>query len=126
MAAKPDFSEIFQISDGDKGLFSRARTFSANPRKVRLGIAFSIEAVILVAVGGRGTLIGAVLGTLLVMLGKTYVNNELKQGWPIILGGLFIFVVVFLPDGIVGFLRHLLARAGKLLTRNRTFTAPAR
>src|SRR5207253_2123875 len=40
------------------------------------GIAFSIEIVILVAVGGRGTLFGPVIGTVLVLLGKTYANNE--------------------------------------------------
>ncbi len=77
------------------------------------GIAFSIEIVILVAVGGRGTLFGAVLGTMLVMLGKTYANNEFKQAWPLILGMLFIVVVVFLPDGVVGLFRRVVARLGR-------------
>lgn len=71
------------------------------------GIAFSIEIVILVAVGGRGTLFGAIIGTVLVLLGKTYANNEFKQAWPLILGGLFIAVVVFLPDGLVGLSRRI-------------------
>lgn len=71
------------------------------------GIAFSIEIVILVAVGGRGTLIGAILGAILVRFTNTYINDEYKGAWPIILGGLFVLVVVFLPDGLVGLVRKL-------------------
>ncbi len=71
------------------------------------GIAFSIEVVILVAVGGRGTLIGAIIGAILVRLANTYINDEYKGAWPIILGGLFVLVVVFLPEGIVGLFRKL-------------------
>src|SRR5207248_1453600 len=67
-----------------------------------LNIAFSIEVVIYVAVGGRGTLFGAILGAVLVNLLKTYANDNLGKAWPIILGGLFIVVVVFMPDGILG------------------------
>ncbi len=85
----------------------------------RLSIAFSIEIVIMVAVGGRGTLIGAILGAILVNLANTYFNNEFKEGWPILLGSLFIGVVLFLPDGIVGLAGKLTAwvrrlRAAKL------------
>jgi urea transport system permease protein len=85
-----------------------------------LDIGFSIEIVILVAVGGRGTLVGPVLGALLVTAGKTYVNNELKQGWPLILGALFIAVVLFLPQGIVGGLRQVPARLIRLCSRDRS------
>jgi urea transport system permease protein len=91
-----------------------------------LDIGFSIEIVILVAVGGRGTLIGAVLGTLLVIMGKTYVNNEYKQGWPLILGGLFVVVVLFLPEGIIGWLRQTPLRVQKLLFRNRDLAVSSR
>jgi urea transport system permease protein len=91
-----------------------------------LDIGFSIEIVILVAVGGRGTLIGAVLGTLLVIMGKTYVNNEYKQGWPLILGGLFVVVVLFLPEGIIGWLRQTPLRVQKLLFRNRDLAVSPR
>jgi urea transport system permease protein len=76
----------------------------------RLSISFSIEVVILVAVGGRGTLIGAILGAVLVNFANTYVNDTFKDKWPFLLGGLFIGVVVFLPEGIVGGLRKLAAR----------------
>lgn len=84
-------------------------------------IAFSIEVVIFVAVGGRGTLLGAVLGAILVSLGNTYFSDEFKRGWPIILGSLFILVVVFLPNGITGLFRSL---AGLLRLRPAAVTEP--
>ena len=74
-----------------------------------LGITFSIEIVIMVAVGGRGTLLGAVLGAVLVSLANTLISNMFKDTWPILLGGLFVLVVVFLPDGIFGFFRRIAA-----------------
>src|SRR5207302_9820422 len=79
-----------------------------------LGIGFSIEAVILVAVGGRGTLIGAILGAILVRVANTYVNNEYKAAWPILLGALFIGVVGFMPEGIIGMLRKITTRLRRL------------
>jgi urea transport system permease protein len=83
----------------------------------RFSIAFSIEVVIFVAVGGRGTLIGPVLGALLVNFTNTYVNDNYKEKWPIILGALFIFVVLLLPEGIVGGLNKLTARLGRRRAR---------
>lgn len=99
---------------GVSGALYTAANGTAGPE--HLGIAFSIEAVILVAVGGRGTLIGAVLGAILVRLANTYINDNFKHAWPIILGGLFVVVVVFMPEGIVGLLRKAPARLrrGKL------------
>jgi urea transport system permease protein len=67
----------------------------------------SIEAVIWVAVGGRGTLTGAALGAVLVNYGKTYFTSGfLAPYWLFVLGGLFIAVTLLLPRGIVGTLRH--------------------
>ena len=67
----------------------------------------SIEAVIWVAVGGRGTLTGAVLGAVLVNYGKTYFTTGfLAPYWLFVLGGLFIAVTLLLPRGIVGTVRH--------------------
>jgi urea transport system permease protein len=67
--------------------------------------ANSIEVAIWVAVGGRGTLIGAILGAVLVNLGKTYFTSALPEFWLYALGGLFIAVTLFLPRGIVGLAR---------------------
>lgn len=64
--------------------------------------ANSIEAVIWVAVGGRGTLAGAVLGAVLVNLGKTWFTGALPELWLFALGALFILVTLFLPRGILG------------------------
>jgi urea transport system permease protein len=62
----------------------------------------SIEAVIWVAVGGRGTLTGAILGAVLVNLGKTWLTSALPEVWLFAIGGLFILVTLFLPRGIIG------------------------
>jgi len=64
----------------------------------------SIEAVIWVAVGGRGTLSGAILGALLVNLSKTWLTSALPDIWLFAIGGLFILVTLFLPNGIIGLL----------------------
>ena len=64
--------------------------------------AGSIEIVIWVAIGGRGTLYGAVLGAVLVNYAKTYFTGALPDAWLYMLGGLFIAVTLFLPKGIVG------------------------
>jgi urea transport system permease protein len=67
----------------------------------------SIEAVIWVAVGGRGTLAGAALGAVLVNYAKTYFTSGiLAPYWLFMLGGLFIGVTLLLPRGIVGSLHH--------------------
>ena len=67
----------------------------------------SIEAVIWVAVGGRGTLIGAALGAVLVNYGKTYfTSGALAPYWLFVLGGLFIGVTLLLPRGVIGTLHH--------------------
>jgi urea transport system permease protein len=69
--------------------------------------ANSIEAVIWVAVGGRGTLSGAVIGAVLVNYAKTYfTSGALAPYWLFALGGLFVVVTLVLPRGIVGTLRH--------------------
>ena len=64
--------------------------------------ANSIEAVIWVAVGGRGTLSGAILGAVLVNLAKTWFTSALPELWLFVLGGMFVVVTLFLPRGILG------------------------
>ena len=69
--------------------------------------ANSIEAVIWVAVGGRGTLTGAVVGAVLVNYAKTYFTSGfLAPYWLFMLGGLFIAVTLLLPRGIIGTIYH--------------------
>jgi urea transport system permease protein len=120
---------------GLAGALYDAANRSAGPQW--FSIAFSIEVVIYVAVGGRGTLVGAILGTVLVNVLRTYLNdnttdfsNFLKWSynsiaqmagstsrftepaklWPIWLGSMFVIVVLFLPDGILGLLNKITAR----------------
>jgi len=62
----------------------------------------SIEAVIWVAVGGRGTLYGAIAGAVLVNYAKTYLTSAFPEVWLYALGALFVLVTLFLPRGIAG------------------------
>lgn len=66
----------------------------------------SIEAVIWVAVGGRGTLVGAVLGAVLVNYSKTWLTGALPEIWLFALGGLFVAVTLLLPRGLIGLIRR--------------------
>ncbi len=66
----------------------------------------SIELIIWVAIGGRNTLYGAIIGALLVNYAKTYFTAVLPEVWLYALGALFVLVTLYLPKGIVG-LRHL-------------------
>jgi urea transport system permease protein len=65
----------------------------------------SIEAVIWVAVGGRGTLVGAIFGAILVNFGKTWFTSVLPEFWLYALGAMFILVTLFLPRGVMGLFR---------------------
>ncbi|MDP2101836.1 MAG: urea ABC transporter permease subunit UrtC [Methylotenera sp.] len=67
-----------------------------------VGIVPSIEMVIFCAVGGRASLIGAVYGTLFVNFGKTFFSESYPELWLFIMGGLFIAVVMFFPNGLAG------------------------
>ncbi len=69
--------------------------------------ANSIEIAIWVAVGGRGTLVGAILGAGLVNWTKSYFTVAAPDLWLFVLGGLFIGTTLLLPQGIVGLLRKL-------------------
>jgi urea transport system permease protein len=69
--------------------------------------ANSIEIAIWVAVGGRGTLLGAVVGAVLVNAMKTWLTGSLPELWLFFLGALFILVTLALPKGIVGMAQQL-------------------
>ncbi|WP_448602966.1 urea ABC transporter permease subunit UrtC [Thermoleptolyngbya sp.] len=70
-----------------------------------MNIAFSIEMVIWVAVGGRATLVGAILGAVVVNLAKSLLSEKFPDFWLFFQGGLFLLVVLLLPNGIIGWLR---------------------
>jgi len=69
--------------------------------------ANSIEIAIWVAVGGRGTLIGPVVGAAIVNLAKSFFTVSFPEYWLFFLGFLFIGVTLFLPHGVVGLARKL-------------------
>ncbi|MBL8583508.1 MAG: urea ABC transporter permease subunit UrtC, partial [Rhizobiaceae bacterium] len=62
----------------------------------------SIEIVIWTAVGGRATIVGPIIGAILVNTGKSYFTAALPEFWLFALGGLFIAVTLFLPKGVLG------------------------
>ena len=67
-----------------------------------IGIVPSIEMVIWVALGGRASLVGAVIGALLVSWTRTGFSEQFPSGWLYLQGALFILVVAFAPKGIAG------------------------
>lgn len=81
-------------------------------------ISMSIEMVIWVAVGGRGTLVGPIIGAVLVNYIRSLVSEAIPEMWLFVQGALFIFVVTLMPDGIFGWfkaggVRSILAAFGK-------------
>lgn len=75
-----------------------------------MGILFSTAVIVWVAVGGRGTLFGAVLGALVVNYLQVYMSDVLVFYWYLIIGLFFIAIVLFWPDGLMGLVRQLGAR----------------
>jgi urea transport system permease protein len=67
-----------------------------------VGIVPSIEMVIIAAVGGRMSLVGVIMGALIVNMGKTYFSETFPELWLFLMGGLFISVVMFFPNGLAG------------------------
>lgn len=78
----------------------------------QLDITASIEIVIWVAVGGRATLIGAILGALLVNTGKSVISTARPDIWQLIMGVLFVAVVMLFPTGLIGFAQSMYEKYG--------------
>ncbi len=115
---------VFALSAGIAGLAGALfvpQVGIISPKQ--LDITASIEIVIWVAVGGRGTLIGAILGAILVNTGKSSISTANPDLWQLIMGGLFVGVVLLFPKGLVGTVWNLIARF-KSSWRPRTSTAP--
>ncbi|MDT6961064.1 urea ABC transporter permease subunit UrtC [Cupriavidus sp. SZY C1] len=72
--------------------------------------ANSIEMAVWVAVGGRGTLIGPIVGAFLVNGAKTMFTAYFAEYWLFLLGAMFVLVTLYLPDGVVGLVRRLRGR----------------
>lgn len=67
----------------------------------------SIEVVIWVAIGGRATLYGAILGAILVNYAKTVFTGLMPESWLFMLGALFVLVTLYLPQGLAGLMQQM-------------------
>jgi urea transport system permease protein len=95
----------------------------------KIGVLPSIEMIIWVAVGGRGTLVGPVIGAFGVNWLQSILTTNYPDLWLLVLGGLFVGVVLFFPDGIVGSVQRLLPRLERSAPRRpqpATFETPHR
>ncbi|MBE9010951.1 urea ABC transporter permease subunit UrtC [Pseudanabaenaceae cyanobacterium LEGE 13415] len=92
-----------------------------------MDIAFSIEMVIWVAVGGRASLVGAILGALIVNFAKSLLSEQFPQFWFFFQGALFLTVVTVLPGGLIGWLRTdgLELMRSRLLGKPKLMTYPS-
>src|SRR5262249_46826204 len=84
----------------------------------QIGVLPSLEVVVWVATGGRGTLIGALLGAVGINAARSFLTANYPDGCPIILGGLFVGVVILFPDGLVGIPNQLRQRVRRARTRH--------
>jgi urea transport system permease protein len=84
----------------------------------------SLEAVVWVAVGGRGTLIGPILGAVGINWLKSYATHAYAEQWPYILGLLFVFVTLFMPKGIVGLPAQLVVLKRRFFRQPENGAAP--
>ncbi|MBW4520666.1 MAG: urea ABC transporter permease subunit UrtC [Scytolyngbya sp. HA4215-MV1] len=116
---------VFAISAGLAGIAGALYTVQSGiitPKS--MDIAFSIEMVIWVAVGGRATLVGAILGALVVNFARTLLSEQYPAFWLFFQGALFLLVVTVLPSGFLGwfrteganFVRSLLGRRKQVMT----------
>jgi urea transport system permease protein len=83
----------------------------------KIGVLPSIEMVVWVAAGGRGTLYGAVIGAFGVNWIQSWLTTSYPDFWLLFLGGLFMGAVLFFPDGVVGALGRLSARVRRIVSR---------
>ncbi|KAI9130758.1 urea ABC transporter permease subunit UrtC [Acaryochloris sp. CCMEE 5410] len=116
---------VFAVSAGLAGIAGALYTVQSgiiSPKT--MDIAFSIEMVIWVAVGGRASLVGAIFGALAVNFAKSLLSEQFPEIWLFFQGALFLVVVTVLPGGFVGWLRNegqellrsLLGRPRRIMT----------
>lgn len=85
----------------------------------------SLEAVVWCAVGGRGSLLGPILGAISVNALKSYATRAFAEQWLYFLGGLFIFATLFMPKGIIGLPEQFRALKQRLFKTPDAPDAPA-
>jgi len=94
----------------------------------QIGVLPSLEIVVWVAFGGRNSLIGALIGAVGINAARSWLTGHFPEWWPIILGGLFVSVVLLLPNGIIGLPRQGLNGLRRLrrhsAERNRSAARP--
>jgi urea transport system permease protein len=73
----------------------------------QIGVLPSLEVVVWVAAGGRGSLVGAIIGAVGINAARSVLTARYPEWWPIILGGLFVGVVILFPGGLAGLPRQL-------------------
>ena len=92
--------------------------------------AKSLDVVVWVALGGRGTKFGPILGAIVVSMLKSYATRAFPDSWLIILGAIFVLVVLFMPNGLVGLPKQLAPWINRIRGKERrantrkTVTAP--
>lgn len=69
-----------------------------------LGFVFSTEVLIWVLVGGRGTLVGAIVGTVFISMFQNFLSSAFQYSWTLLLGIVLVVIVLFFPEGIIGLL----------------------
>lgn len=107
---------IFCLSAGVAGIAGMLFTVTAEFASPSLmATSFSISMVIWAATGGRASLLGAAIGALIVNFVGSLASESaaFQPVWPIILGGLFIFVVLVMPNGLAGICKGLIDRSRK-------------
>jgi urea transport system permease protein len=118
---------VFAVSAGLAGIAGALYTVQSgiiSPKA--MDIAFSIEMVIWVAVGGRASLVGAILGAILVNFAKSLLSEQFPEIWLFFQGALFLTVVTVLPSGLVGWVRTQGREQWQAFQgRRRAFTYPS-
>jgi urea transport system permease protein len=87
--------------------------------------AKSLEAVVWVAVGGRGNMLGPIIGAVGINALKSYATHAFAEQWPYIIGFLFIFVTIFMPKGIIGLPAQFRELKRRFTQRNQESDPPA-
>jgi urea transport system permease protein len=105
---------VFMVGAGLAGVAGALHTLHLGViSPAMVGVVPSIEMVVWAAVGGRASLMGALVGTVLVNLGKDTISSALPDAWLYLMGLLFVVVVVVMPRGLAGLADALVQRRAR-------------